>query len=415
MGEIGLLSWSPSHAIETLLAADDLPMARIDTTSVGIPADRCPFSRLPFIERGDVALVTSYWLYNNVALGHSAVDMLKALGKRFRILIGFDHNDAIELSFDNEHLEYFDRVLKWNGCHLDRDLYNYRVGCSRSDGCWAEKKEPRSSAFRSELLAKVCPSVPCFLNLAAGVRRGARRVYGMATPKRWLRNLADGLLGFFGPPAMSTTRPPRYTVHFYASLTHGQRAVAARMIQRSGLAWKGGITQVWERITGYREDRLRSFNPFENDQFRDELSREGLLVQPLSRLKYRMSIHECKSVLSIAGHGELCFRMAEAWANRRVLVCQDLSHLKTLFPFRPGENVVYCKPDLSNLIEILGDIETNYRRYLPIAEKGYRDWVAWSSNWRQVVRTGFSPLYASRTSWGSAADRGTGACLPSEA
>jgi hypothetical protein len=105
-------------------------------------------------------------------------------------------------------------------------------------------------------------------------------------------------------------------------------------------------------------------------------------------------MRDCKAVLSIAGCGELCFRMVEAWMGRRVLVSQDLSHARTLFPLESGRNVVYCRPDLSNLVEILEDIDRHWRHYIDIAEQGYSDWTRWCREAPIVMRKGFAPLYA---------------------
>ena len=92
----------------------------------------------------------------------------------------------------------------------------------------------------------------------------------------------------------------------------------------------------------------------ERSQFSSELQSAGLTSRPLSPSGYALSIQDCKAVLSITGYGEVCYRMAEAWSNRRVLVCQDLSHVRTLFPFENRRNVIYCRPDLSDLVERTG-------------------------------------------------------------
>ncbi len=54
-------------------------------------------------------------------------------------------------------------------------------------------------------------------------------------------------------------------------------------------------------------------------------------------------------------------------------MCQDLSHARMMFPFAPGRNVLSFRPDLTDLADILDDIECNYRTYISIAEQGYRD------------------------------------------
>jgi hypothetical protein len=133
--------------------------------------------------------------------------------------------------------------------------------------------------------------------------------------------------------------------------------------------------------------------PDEQKALARRMDDEGILVPRRNRIRYQASMWDCKSVISIAGYGELCFRVAEAWANRAVLVCQDLSHVDTLFPLQAGRNVVYCRPDLEDLTDILDDLECNYRNYVQIAEHGYDDWRRWSSQLERVLQQGFAPLY----------------------
>ncbi len=103
------------------------------------------------------------------------------------------------------------------------------------------------------------------------------------------------------------------------------------------------------------------------------------MVPRISRPRYRLDMLASKAVVSIVGHGEICFRMAEAMGMGRLLVTQDLSHVEMQFPFRDRENVVYCRPDLADLVDILDDVECNFGRYRPIAERGRADFLAYSA------------------------------------
>jgi hypothetical protein len=220
---------------------------------------------------------------------------------------------------------------------------------------------------------------------------------------------------------MKASQAPPYTVHFFGSLTHVQRATATRLLRDSGLRWKGGITDVPNAIGGLDEDNLwKQPTREEREAIWSNLATDRLLAPALNRAKYQFAMRDCKVVLSITGYGEICYRMAEAWGNRRVLVCQDLSHVETLFPLKPNYNVVYCKPDLSDLIDVLDDIECNFSHYMSIAEQGYEDWRKWSENPDKVVRLGFWPLYsASRISTkrpvtSVAIEQGSGQCIAAQ-
>ena len=200
------------------------------------------------------------------------------------------------------------------------------------------------------------------------------------------------MLGYLVRP-LNASAPPRHTVHFYASLTHVQRATAARKLRRSSIPWKGGITSVPPFVTGLRGNGMAQLTPGEHIALTNRMADDGILSPNLSRLQYQVGMWDCKAVISITGYGELCFRMAEAWAGRRILVCQDLSHVRTLFPLVSGRNVLYCRTDLSDLTDILDDIECNYRNYIDIAEQGHQDWLEWSAEFGEVLRKGFEPLY----------------------
>jgi hypothetical protein len=164
------------------------------------------------------------------------------------------------------------------------------------------------------------------------------------------------------------------------------------MLKESRLRWKGGITGIASYVAGLNGSGIRELEPAARMALERSLAGEGLLTKPLDRIRYWASMADCKAVVSITGHGEICFRMAEAWANRRILVCQDLSHVRTMFPFEHKRNVIYCRPDLSDLVDVLDDIECNVANYIDVAEQGYRDWADWSSRVGEIVVESLKPL-----------------------
>lgn len=59
-----------------------------------------------------------------------------------------------------------------------------------------------------------------------------------------------------------------------------------------------------------------------------------------------------------------------------------------MFPFRPDENVVFCRHDLTDLrprVQELLDDEGLRRR---IAGQGRRSFASWASRWRSHLDTG---------------------------
>jgi hypothetical protein len=394
---IGLLA-ERIGTVDSLVTLSDLPLRSVDLSPLALPPYRCPYG-LPAIDSGDIVLVTSWWLQTQRRSGLNVVkQVLRPLRERFRRVIGLDHADMFHPVFPDEYLSAMDVVLKMNGVYQDLELYNFLVGAPTPDGRWTEKTEPSHERFSLTNLQKFVPSIPCFLYISPQHRAMMRSFYRTSLVNRTARAFGDLLISRL-VRSLPLNRSPCHTVHFIARLSHIQRLDTARQLRRSSLRWRGGITHIPDYVQGL--GRVVVSNPCEDHKI-DPATREALMTQlvaedlltpRLNRYQHMLMMRDCKAVLSIVGYGELGFQMAEAWASRRVLVCQDLSHVRTLFPFAPGRNVVYCRPDLTDLIDILDDIECNYRNYIPIAEQGYRDWLEWSRDVRAVIRQRFAPLY----------------------
>ncbi len=380
----GILTIRGCYAIDALRATSEIPFASVEVGERKLPEFPCPY-KLPTVCAGEQVVIVSSWVHQAKLKGIDVInDVFIPLKQRFGLMIGVDQMDAFRLDFTEEMISYLDCLIKVNGVYKDRTLYNYVVGSATPNGCWSEKIECAGQVFSQKSLNKLHLSIPCFLSVQKDLRKKIRRFYNSALPEVWVKNAIDEIIELT-PKPLSRRRPPRNTAHFVASLTHLQRAQAVQLLDRSGLKWVGGISGIPQYPTGMSVEA--------RDRCVDELKRLSLLIAPRNRLGYRLSMLSCKAVLSITGIGELCFRMAEAWANRRVLVCQDLSHADIMYPLAPGKNVIYCKPDLSDLIEILEDVECNFGSYVDVAEQGYLDWVNWSRSYADHIREGFKPLY----------------------
>jgi hypothetical protein len=388
---IGLLTTTGGYAVDALVSAGELPFAAVDVSFLKLSHYTCPY-RMPMIERGNTVVVVSGWLRRLQQQALSAPRVLDALRERFQRIIGLDHADPFQLDFTDEIMDAMDVVLKVNGVYRDPDLYNYAVGAPTPDGRWTEKVEPRAVRYKPRNLEKIRVSVPCFLGVATEVRRRVRRHYCDSVAVRTIRSVGDRVLECL-PRPLDSTRPPRYTAHFYGSLTHVQRIEAIRKLKASSIPWRGGITAVPPFISGLRGVGIARLDAAEQRELTAALASEGVLVSRRGRLGYQLTMRDCKAVVSIAGYGELCFRIAEAWANRRILVCQSVAHAEMLFPLVSGWNAVFCRPDLRDLTYILDDIECNFGKYIDVAERGHQEWVERSTNFQQVIREGFAPLY----------------------
>jgi hypothetical protein len=322
------------------------------------------------VSEGEVIVVGSRWAGWAARRGVDVADtVLPMLRGRFNRVIGLDQGAGFQLDFDRELAGCFDTVIKSNGIYRDLDQYS---------------PLPHATAAALHL------GLPSFVTETLEARRLRRSLGTSSTISNAARSLADRL---FSKVTGGTGIPPE-TAHFYGTLTHVQRADALRRLRARRIRVRGGIVGVPPAVCGLDGDGMSILDARRRAEVFRGLAAEGLTATPLSRTAYRLSMLRCKAVISIAGHGEICYRMAEAWAMRRVLVCQDLSHARTLFPFANGRNVVYCRPDLADLADILEDIEGNYRRYEPIAEQGRRDWDDWSARTQALLREAFAPVFA---------------------
>jgi hypothetical protein len=387
---LAILASSGSYAADVLVAARLSALTRPDLSDAQVGAG-CPYGLSPTAD-GEAVMVVSGWFreIERRSGAAAASSVLAHLRARFSKRVVLDQNDSFQLGISRELADWADVVLKVNGTYRDLDLNNWVAGASSAAGRWTAKTAPLPEGpWPADSLRKLHTCVPCFIGVIPEVRARVRRFYRPGALARVSGAVADRLADLLARRS-SAARPP-FAIHSRGALTHAQRRVALQMLKAAPLTWRGGLTRVPDVVAGLRGDGLHRLSGGERSDIENDLRREGLWARPLNRLQYRMEMLRCKAVLSVTGYGELCFRMAEAWASRRVLVCQDLSHADVRFPLRNGGNVVYCRPDLSDLVDIVRDIDGHYERYVEIAEQGHRDWLAWAGNWRETVSAAFGP------------------------
>jgi hypothetical protein len=105
---------------------------------------------------------------------------------------------------------------------------------------------------------------------------------------------------------------------------------------------------------------------------------------------YLRDLGRHRVLVVVAGFGELCRQHAEALRTGTALVCQDLSHVETMFPFRDGENVIFCRHDLSDLRPTVERLLADESRRQLIASEGRRSFKAWSAQWRANLDAGIT-------------------------
>ena len=116
--------------------------------------------------------------------------------------------------------------------------------------------------------------------------------------------------------------------------------------------------------------------------------REPYMRARVGRFSYQLDLCRHRVVVAPTGHGELTYRHAEALAAGAVLVCQDLSHAETMFPFADRANVLYLpsrslrsagrwSPRLCGMMACVGGSERGAAGICAWAGAGASIWLAW--------------------------------------
>jgi Glycosyl transferases group 1 len=436
---------------ELSLACPGLEFVALSPSAVGLTKDQAADAEgrgafglnsnrfaLPEDDTADVVLIESFW-YRLAAERHpdQIDDVMRNLERRADLLVGLDA-DQFALGFPPSALERLAVVIEFDGLYRDRELYNYFVGSRYPGGNWTEKLRPRPWRYRASDLDKLRLSVPCFMKELPVIRRAARARHrkSMSRAGRMGRNLGEAwLVRAFGLP---NVRERPFEVHCVVAPTHPQRLDAVRLLE--GFSGSRGILDYGvareldaprnEAETGDPEDDLtlapwpaRSVMDWmeASSAFLASAKRPGpgqpallgellgvleqeaaqlkewraLLTsaspfarQPVSRLRYLLELRRHQIAVAPTGAGELTYRHGEALMTGAALVCQDLSHVEMMFPFRDQENVVFCRPDLSDLRSTVEELlrDDNLRRR--VAREGRRSFTAWAARWREHLYDG---------------------------
>jgi Glycosyl transferases group 1 len=390
-----LLAWHRFEWLcEACLHCPGLELCTLDPERLGLADAPNPFG-LELVERVDVALVSTAW-YQWLALRHpDRLDrVFAALERDAGTIVGVESSDELQLGLPPAGLARMACVIKGGGLYRDRDLYNYEVGPRFPDARWTERVRPRESHYAPPELEKLRLSIPCFLWVAPAARRRLRaRREEQTRAGRILRAAADGMVAPLLAVAGARGARP-HDVHCVGSLSHVQRLDALRLLD--GLGGHSGLTGVPERVSG-----LAGAEPFWHGEPLTADARRTLTAQArpylraaTSRVSYQLDLTRHRVAVAPCGHGELTYRHAEALAAGAALVCQDLSHAETMFPFADRANVFYCRPDLSDLRSLIDELLCDERLRRAVAAEGRRVYRAWTRRWREHLLVGVqAPIF----------------------
>jgi len=333
---------------------------------------------LPVLERPDAILLTVTWYAWLEQQGEAVVDRVFArLRQASDAIVALEGLDMFRLRMSPRGIERVDLVLKAQGLYRDPELYNYEVGPSYPGVNWTRKLRRATVQYAREHLEKLRLSLPCFVGTDRAVRARVRRVKAALSPlQRAVRNFGDWVSDIETAVRGSLLTRPTRTVHCTVYLSHIQRLELLVALKRLGVSGLLGVSQVPPHIFGteHLEDPL----PEERlAAVRATIAAHGLSHRPLDRNRFKRTMLQHKAVIAPTGYGEITFRHAEAWAQGRALICQDLSHVETMLPFRDRGNVIFCKPDFSDIGELLRGVEEGTIDWQRIGRQGQQDWQGW--------------------------------------
>jgi len=371
------------------LACPSLRIVALAAAPLGLQQLPNPFA-LPEADAADAVLVTGYWLqWLHRTHPDQAEQVLTALDRCCRVAIGFDGADQFELGIPPRDLARFPLTLKFQGVFHDRDLYNYDLGPWHPDAIWALKRRPKRERYADADLERLFLSPPCTMLDLAGVRRSTRR-YEVGTartvaadigPARRARRAVAEFAFASALRAMPVGHRPR-DVHLVATLSHVQRLEACRRLARFDGARGLNLAPV-------------VYPPGDSDDgatVRERLQRQSAdLQRPVAgRLRFVAEMAQHRIVVAPTGYGELGQRHGWALRTGAALVCQDLSHVRMMYPLRDRENALFCRPDLADLEDRVAELLADEQLRRQIALEGRRSFHRWACRWREQLDAGIA-------------------------
>jgi Glycosyl transferases group 1 len=371
------------------IAAPGLRIVTLAPARLGLAQMPNPFA-LAEVEAADAVLVTGYWLdWLRGAAPTHAERAIAALERCGRVVIGIDGTDHFELGMTPRDLARFPLTLKFQGLFRDRDLYNYEVGPRYPDAIWSAKLRPRAERYRDADLERLRLSVPCTMLDLPGVRRVARRLEegdartvagGIDRGGRTARAIAE--TAFSSALRVAPVSGRTADVHLVATMTHVQRLEATRRLQ--GFSGARGLNLppvVFPPDAGDEATAVRA-----------RLGTEAAALQRpyVGRARYVAEMARHRIVVAPTGYGELGQRHGWALRTGAALVCQDLAHVRMMYPLHDRENVLFCRPDLADLADRVDELLADEPLRRRIAGQGRRSFHRWERRWREQLELGIA-------------------------
>ena len=303
----------------------------------------------------DYVLIDSAFFVNRRRVfGHDVMhEFVKGISGRFAVpVIGIDHCDVILSKFLPKDVDCFDLVLKAQGLPRDRELMNWEIGVR-----YGLNRRQRIRRLREEERILSPAQIERFrlsfdLGCAAYVGRLPRPRRAAEPNDVFMVAAFDSLNRLEG---LRICQAHFRTIGWLAKLEDGHPIVGIEDWKADPQAGRAEDREalVREARRLYEENRA--------------LFREARIPARL----YRMLARSCKVMPALSGIGELGMRHYQAFEFQKAMVCEDLSHVETIFPFEDGVNCLYVADrleDLEERIRFLLEHEEERRR---MARKGF--------------------------------------------
>jgi len=344
--------------------------------------------QLEILEQPDIVIVSSFTLLRifRDALADEWENWLKNLRNKYTRLVLLECRDSFHIEIEPKYVQYFDLIIKPQGVYKDKELYNYKCGADfiQSKNGWTDKKRPKENKYSSVDLDKIRLSVPCFAAVIPQARKLIRKIKpGVPFHRILAANVADQALEQLVHLGQWLIKP-RKKITFLGGTTHIDRINSMKLLKKNQVTGHYGLTNLLHYINGCEFPKAL-VPETELEQWRKELNENQLFKKSVNRYKYSLMQLQHEIIFSPSGFGEVCFRHGEALSLGRTLICQDLSHVDMLFDFKNHQNVLYCKPDFSDLMDCIYSKELSQ-----IAKNGKKDWDNWTNNWEKLFYEGFT-------------------------
>ena len=326
-----------------------------------MPRDKNEFSKfeLPVdhVTQPDFVIVDHlFYRKRRIVFGHEAMRaFVRQVSRGFCVpLIGIDSSDTVLYKFHPKSLDCFDLILKGHGLPKDRELMNWETGVR-----WGLNRKDKIRRVRHKDMVLSQDQIDKFrVSFDIGVA-------------------AYGDVDLTRPPSV-----PESNDVFFVGVFNSLNRLEGLRIARQHFKTLGWLQMIeghpvvgiesWKAdpLIGRTEDRsglVRESNRLYRQH--GELFRRARLSPHL----YKVLAYSSKIMPAFSGIGELGPRHYQALAFKKVMMCEDVSHIETIFPFEGGRNCVFVGERLADFEDKVRWLLENDRIRHNLASEGFAE------------------------------------------